>query len=490
MRRVSTVSTWRADRRIVIAIAALLAVSFYLLVSAQIFRIGFPLDDTWIHLTYARNLAEHGQWAFRLGQRSAGSTAPLWTFLLGIGFFLKLAPYIWTYFLGWLVLTLLAIYAENTARKLVSVYDPRIPWVGLFFVFAWHLTWSAISGMETLLHGYIIFIALSMLLMGSRRYMILGILAGLSIWVRPDGMTLLGPILFTAVFREKGAQSFTESLGKSLIGFSALYGPYMLFNLAFSGNPMPNTFYAKQAEYHAYWTSIPLGERFIEYLWPFVASPFLILLPGAIAWLTKRVRARDYAAIASLIWFLGYIAIYFLRMPPYQHGRYIIPAFPILYLWGLLGMIEYVLSERAKKQLVFVWQILLGVFCVFFTFIAARQNAYDVYWIESEMVQTAKWVQQNIPPDALLAVHDIGALGYYVPNPIIDLAGLISPEVVPFIRDTAKLREYLNSRSADYLIVFTNQYPGLIAQRIPLFTSGVQPEVLHFDDHIHVYSWN
>ncbi len=38
---------------------------------------GFPLDDAWIHQVYARNLALHGQWAFVLGQPSAGSTSPL-----------------------------------------------------------------------------------------------------------------------------------------------------------------------------------------------------------------------------------------------------------------------------------------------------------------------------------------------------------------------------------------------------------------------------
>ena len=487
--RVSTVSKWRVDPRIVIAIAALVAVLFYLLICKLIFRVGFPLDDTWIHLTYARNLAEHGEWAFRLGERSAGSTSPLWTLLLAIGFLLKLEPYIWTYFLGWILLTLLGIYAENTARNLLASYKPRVPWVGLFFVFAWHLTWSAVSGMETLLHGYIIFVVLSMLLSGSRRYLALGFLAGLSIWIRPDGLTLLGPILFTAVFREKTAQSFTDALVKSLIGFGALFGPYLLFNLALSGNPMPNTFYAKQAEYQAYWLSQTFAQRLINYTWPFIASPFIVLLPGALAWLNKTIRARNCAAIATILWFFGYIAIYFTRMPAYQHGRYIIPAFPILYLWGILGMIEYISSIHANRRIVFLWQVLLGVLCVLFSFIAARQNAYDVYWIESEMVQTAKWVQKNIPPQALLAVHDIGAMGYYVPNPMIDMAGLITPDVVPFIRDSSKLAEYLNTKSAAFLVVFPSQYPALVAQRNPLFTSGLEPNLLHIDDHIQVYQW-
>src|SRR5512139_3169352 len=108
----------RIDPWVVLAIVSLIAVLYYLVASALIFRVGFPLDDSWIHLTYARNLAEHGEWAFRLGERSAGSTSPLWTFLLSIGYFLKLAPYAWTFFLGWLALTFFGVQTENAARML------------------------------------------------------------------------------------------------------------------------------------------------------------------------------------------------------------------------------------------------------------------------------------------------------------------------------------------------------------------------------------
>jgi hypothetical protein len=487
--RVSTESNQRVDPRLIIALAAACAVLFYLMVSATIFRIGFPLDDAWIHFTYARNFAEHGEWAFRLGETSAASTAPLWTVLLAVGFALKIAPYFWTYFLGWALLTFLGIHAETVAQKLIASYRPRLPWVGLFFVTAWHLTWSAVSGMETLLHGYIIFIILSMLLVDPRRYLALGFLAGASIWVRPDGLTLLGPLLFTALLVETSIRSRGDAVAKILIGFGALFIPYLLFNLALSGNPMPNTFYAKQAEYQAYWLSLPLADRLSNYLWPVIAGPFLILIPGAILWLIAAIRRRDWGAVAGLLWVIGYIAIYFMRLPAYQHGRYIIPAFPVMYLWGILGLINFASSPKANSRIVFLWQVLVGVLCLVFSFIAAQQNAYDVYWIESEMVGMAKWVQQNIPADALLAVHDIGALGYYVPNPIIDLAGLISPDVIPFIRDSDRLAGYLDEQSADYLIVFPGQYPRLTSQKSPLFTSGLEFDLLRFDDHIQVFQW-
>ncbi|MGB8983880.1 MAG: hypothetical protein WCC12_18565 [Anaerolineales bacterium] len=489
MKRNSIASNWNIDPRIVIAFAALIAVLFYLILSELIFQIGFPLDDTWIHLTYARNLAGHGEWAFRLGERSAGSTSPLWTALLALGFLLRLGPYVWTFFLGWIVLTILAICAENIARKLVGAYKSRLPWAGLFFVFAWHLTWSAVSGMETLLHGLIVLAVLGALLNGSRRYLVLGLLAGLSVWVRPDGLTLLGPILFTALLSERSWQARGAAVWRVLLGFSSLFFLYLLFNLALSGNPLPNTFYAKQAEYGAAWLSRPPAERITNYLWPILASPFLALIPAAIVWLFKSMRGRNWGALAGLIWFLGYVAIYFTRLPAYQHGRYIIPALPILYLWGVLGFLELISSPNLNGRIASFWRAVTVVLTVVFGFYGARQNAYDVFLIESEMVTTAKWVRQNLPADARLAVHDIGALGYYVQNPLVDMAGLITPEVVTFIRDEDRLAEYLDAKSVDYLITFPSFYPQLSSQHDSVFEAGLEFEPLQFDENMQVYRW-
>lgn len=489
MTRSSTASNWHVDSWVVLAVSALAAVLFYLIVSQITFGIGFPLDDAWIHLTYARNLAEYGEWAFRLGERSAGSTSPLWTALLSIGFRIGLAPYIWTYLAGWAVLTLLAIYAEKLARKLVTTYKSSIPWAGLFFIFAWHITWSAVSGMETLLHGLIILAVMGTLMSGSRRYLTLGLLTGVSVWVRPDGLTLLGPILFVALMSEKTWFRRGEAIWMTMIGFGSLVLPYVFFNLALSDRAMPNTFYAKQAEYSVFWESKPFLERVGDYLTPILASPFLVLIPGALVWLVKRIRARDWGALSSLFWVLGYIGIYFVSLPAYQHGRYIIPALTIMYIWGILGFLEVVLSPGANKRLIFVWQIALLFLCLAFEVLGARQNANDILWVESEMVATAKWVNQNLPADAKLAVHDIGALGFYVPNPLVDMAGLINPEVVPFIRDEARLAHYLDSKSVDYLITFPSFYPQLIWKRQLVFQAGTGSQSGELGESIGVYQW-
>ncbi len=53
---------------------------------------GFPLDDTWIHLQFARNVAEGQGFSFNPGVSSSGSSAPLWTLVLAVPLALGLGP--------------------------------------------------------------------------------------------------------------------------------------------------------------------------------------------------------------------------------------------------------------------------------------------------------------------------------------------------------------------------------------------------------------
>ncbi len=204
-------------------------------------------------------------------------------------------------------------------------------------------------------------------------------------------------------------------------------------------------------------------------------------------WIYKAIRERNWGAIAGLIWFFGYVGIYFMRLPAYQHGRYIIPALPILYLWGLLGMVGFVTLPSVNKRIAFFWQVVIIILSFSFQIIGANQNAYDVIWIESQMVRTAKWVNGNVAPDTVLAVHDIGAIGYFAQNPLIDLGGLITPEVVPFIRDETRLASYIDSTPAKYLIAFPSLYPRLASGHQLVFKAGL--EAFPFDEYMSVYLW-
>ena len=96
-----------------------------------------------------------------------------------------------------------------------------------------------------------------------------------------------------------------------------------------------------------------------------------------------------------------------------------------------------------------------------FWILGVKAYAEDIAIIESEMVTTAHWIRDNTPPNALIAAHDIGALGYFSQRDILDLAGLISPDVIPFIRDEDRLKDYLDAQNVDYLMTFPAWYPSL-----------------------------
>jgi hypothetical protein len=475
----------------IIAGAVILITVIYLLTSRFTYGIGFPLDDSWIHQTYARNLALRGEWAFRPGIPSAGSTAPLWSALLALGFLLRLSPYIWTYLLGALTLFALAVVSEWTVRKLVNSYRPHFPWVGIFIAFEWHFAWAAMSGMETLLHGLIVTTVLILLMTNTHRYLTLGLLTGLSVWVRPDGLTLLAPVLLTILFTEQDTHSRLTAITRYLIGFGSLFFFYLLFNLAIGGTPMPNTFYAKQAEY-ASWQKISIFTRLGQMSLQLLVGPSLVLIPGVIGWLIKSVKQKMWGSLSALLWCGGYLILYILRLPVYQHGRYIMPAMPIFFLFGLLAFAEFDAGKLfARYHWVgqTFWRASIVMLTLSFIFLGAQSYAKDVAVIESEMVVTAKWAAANLPPNALIAAHDIGALGYFDNHPLIDLAGLVSPDVIPFIRDEPKLAEYLNQRGANYLIAFPDFYPLLTGKAETVFDTKSAITLTFGQKNMSVYLW-
>lgn len=254
---------------------------------------------------------------------------------------------------------------------------------------------------------------------------------------------------------------------------------------------MPNTFYAKQAEYAA-WQTQPLIYRLGVLLIQVFTGPSIILLPGVIGWIILSIRRKAWATLASVLWCGGYLYLYISRLPAYQHGRYLMPAMPSLFLFGLLALLEFrksALFRRYQLTAQAIWQISLALTTIGFVFLGARSYGEDVGYIESEMVVTAKWVDQNIPPNAIVAAHDIGALGYYDNHPLIDLAGLVSPAVIPFIRNQNRLAQYLTEQDANYLIAFPGFYPELTKNTPIVYSTGGSLAPSIGGENMTVYLW-
>jgi hypothetical protein len=473
----------KRSHRWIVVLVSLLSVGVYLAWSYSLGLAGFPLDDAWIHQTYARNLAETGQLAYVPGQPSAGSTSPAWSFLLSVGYLLGLDFRIWAYLLGALSHAATALLAYRLAARLAPT-NPRVPlFAGLFCAVEWHLVWSAVSGMETAL-----FTALSLALLEyfftqvtvrsssngpaslrTEQAVVnsagIGLVGGALVLTRPEGLVLIGIVIlgllvFPLPLRRSEAPGRLVAAGVSLLGLGLLLAPYLAFNLRTSGAIFPNTFYAKQIEYQVTW-SVPV--RFWHVVTPTLVGAQVLLLPGFFYAAYRLIRHRRWPACLPLLWWLTLLSLYAWRLPVnYQHGRYVIPSIPLLLAYGTWGTslllrphAPQVWKRAASRAIPPAIALLAGLFWLR----GAQAFVDDTGVIEGEMVTIARWLETHTSPTDLIAVHDIGAVGYLTDRSLLDLAGLITPEVIPFMTDPEQLTTWIIERGATHAVFFPDFSP-------------------------------
>jgi hypothetical protein len=259
------------------------------------------------------------------------------------------------------------------------------------------------------------------------------------------------------------------------VGLALPLVPYLAFHYSTTGLPFPNTFYAKQQEYALLLTLQPVWQRWLAIVAVTLVGGQVFLLPGfvyavwrSISSLQPRAPSPEHslplgqpsasALLLPAAWWLAHLTLYALRLPvTYQHGRYQMPVIPFFILVGLGGT-AYILRPQARawplRVLSRAMMASAGLVLLGFLGLGARAYATDVAFIQGEMVGTADWLAANVPLDSLVAVHDIGAIGYFTPRPLLDLAGLVTPEVIPFIADEVQLMEFMQARGADYVVFF------------------------------------
>jgi len=185
--------------------------------------------------------------------------------------------------------------------------------------------------------------------------------------------------------------------------------------------------------------------------------------------------------------------LYAWRLPViYQHARYLIPSMTAYYLLGFCGMVELLQMFVESKQIRlfrFGWKLAMTLTLLLFFFVGAISFTNDVGIINTEMVAAAKWVSQNTEPNAVVAAHDIGALGYYGERQLVDLAGLISPDVIPFIRDEEQLANYLDENHVEYLVTFPSWYEQLASRKTVLWQSSGEYAVEQGGENMVIYRW-
>jgi hypothetical protein len=437
---------------------------------------GFPLDDAWIHQTYARSLANGQGWAYAGGPQSAGSTSPLWTIMQIPAFWLQIPSVIWSVGVGVLLLLANAVLIMLWIRKL----DRNASRFAFFFCLGeWHLVWAALSGMETIL--YCAWTALVFYLIfpldpvkvekppTPAGIIGLGVIAGMGIWIRPEAVLLSGLALLAVVIQKRSPS--IPRLAGFLVGLAAPALLYFVFTYRLNGHLLPNTFFVKTTEYAAL-TSTGLFIRFLQPWLPLVAGPFAVLMLFIPAALISAVRERKWIWALPFLWALAHLTLYAIQLPAtYQHGRYFIPILPVLMGYGVYGFFRLRAGWDSKAVFRVVSRALWTsaiLLTAIFVWIGAMQFTRDVGIIETEMVAVAKWIRANTPSDTVVAAHDIGALGFFGERQIIDLGGVTDLDAVALLSGAVPLSAYLRQKEADLLMTMPDFYPGALDGCTPI----------------------
>ncbi len=454
-----------------LALLTALVLSIYALVNHAL---GFPLDDAWIHQDFARTLAQSGRFAYAPDRSGAGSTSPLWVLLLAPAQLIPSAPLwlvvLWADALGALALFGLAWATGALVERWLEDMDDRLRGAasllaGCAVITEWHLTWASLSGMETALF---VFLSMLLLLGVGRNWhpAWLGVVAAVLTCTRPEGAVLAFLVAVALALKPHSVMQSSRQRWYSLLLYLGVYvlglAPLLVLNEVASGHLLPSTFYAKGVYY-----ALGSGELerlagyalgVLQFLWS--SPPVILGLPGAgyLLWQMRR-DWRGSTIWLALMWCVALIGIYAVHLPVvYQNGRYLMPALPVLLALGMAGWLRLVKTRHYTLLPValLALALALGLFSVGR---GAGIYAANVRYINEYQVATAFWLREHTPPGAVVATHDIGAIGYFGDRQVLDLGGLTQPEIVPLLSDQQALVAYLKQQRVGYVVMFPDWFP-------------------------------
>jgi hypothetical protein len=465
-----------------LAVVGYLAAELYLLDGG----IGFPLDDSWIHLQFARNLAAGDGLSYNAGELVTGSTAPLWTAWLAVLFLLPGSPLVWTKISGILLYLAMIAATYRLAREL-RVARNLAALAAALTAASSVLVWSALSGMEIPLFTLLSLVGMTLHLRERRddRVPLSAVVLALAALARPEGLGLVvaaladrGLAALRALPGERRQQ--IRRIGMFVALAALILVPTMLFYRAVGGGFLPTTYAATAPGLSRWLPNVSYLHVVLGIL--FRVQPLMTLLAGAgVLTLIARLGSERDDGLMPAMWLLGVPMAYGLVSPlgpgvvVGNLGRYYFPFVPVVAVLGVLG-IGALLGKRFKEgesrmrpAVVMVVATLILLPTVVDLGQGLERYTRNVLNVQDSDVAMALWLRERLPEEALLAVNDIGAIKFLLPNPVADLAGIASPEARRYYREAfsrgepieAGITRFLEEHEPDYLVMFPSWFPDL-----------------------------
>lgn len=430
------------------------------------------VDDSFISLRYSANLTRGLGLVYNPGEAVEGFSNPVWT--LTSALFLALGAE------GWLTVKALGLLSHaaliaGTVRLALVLGRPSggvalgAAVLGAALAAVSHpLTFWAVQGLETPMYSALLVWAMARLWQEEaepERLPISAVLLSLAAISRPEAPLLCAPIVLARAYR----WTKDGDLPGLLLWLALAIGPgalYLMFRVMTYGEILPNTFFRKGDK--GFNLDLTLGylAPWLRLEWPMVtlgglallASPF-VLGARALPVLGLMLAQLVFLVVAGKDWMWS--------------GRFVAPI--IAPLAATVGAIGAVLVSRLNPQTagrgvlaalaaVLVAQGLLSVPTASFrgvgeTAVIKRREANQWAPMSFSAPHTglewaASFIIERARPGELIAYTEIGVLGYVTDHPILDLGGLVDPNLsgAKGLSDEEE-REYVHSRRPAWILL-------------------------------------
>lgn len=318
-------------------------------------QLGWPLDQSWVHLVYAKHFFHNISFEFNPGERTTGPAGPLWTVVLAFGLNLFQDPFLTGKLLGAIFLFLTGYYAFRLLRTLEFDYGSSLIG-GALVATVPRLCWAELSGIESTLACSLVVAGLWAYCShaaGIKKYFP-GVLFGIALLARPETALLFLILLahwtvshFLDRTDSPERQRFWKDIGATILAYLLIVLPLLITNQALAGSLLPPTFASAISL-----QSLPM-----------------LLLHGDVAQLLQHVLTSTIA-IPLTIW------TFFFRDQP---------ALAIACLWAGILLLQRTRTDRDANEQFFGF----GVMVIFFFpyFHTLLLGATDEYGAAAHCVQ-------------------------------------------------------------------------------------------------------
>ncbi len=421
-------------------------------------------EDFLITLRYAENIAAGHGFVYNPGEHVLGSTTPLYTLLLALAALLHLDA-------AWVGKACNIAADGLTCHLLYRLLSHRtigLPRAGLFaaalYAFGSTPINISISGMET---GLVTCAGVAAILAYAEgRMRALLTLAALLFLLRIDTLLLSALLIGSLAWRTR--RIAWSDVWPAIL----LVVPWLVFAFLYFGSPIPTSLVAKLTVYRG-----NMGAARADILGAF-ATQFvsgwlqrtlsLLFVVGAI----QVTLQRRTQLLTPLLWLLLYYGVMLTSHVP-AFGWYFLPPWPLYLALAALGGRALVSTlarllpsawqkdeNAAPSSLRYAWLALLILIALFGIahLRSIRGDIADAQALEDRVREPlGRWFRANARPEERILLEPIGTIGYYSQRPILDMIGLVSPEVFPSYRTPEPLADIVRRLHPAWLCLRPNE---------------------------------